>query len=321
MVAGQSKTRQRQAKVHKDAIKHAMPQDKQRRPRNRSVFSHSFIYSAVSVGVNIMGRRQEERQRSHTPDDRMIEKNTEGHIFTAEKVARSKRTAVGREMDGEKYRQRCAEKTNSMCSPYRQRRFQRYRVWIGDTAHTSVQWRSRCQCAVYLFSHPQGRWQDQGSWRVKGQSPRVADTHTHTPKHFISITNQTGSRTFMRSGTEFGSRGCRSEHLWISFYKVELMDSPPRRSGPDTVQPLHNPSTPTDVFTSLTGLFPVCIKIYWVNVGSLEEISHRECNSKYVISNSNLLQRVFSFGCSGEGCICCEINIISLSLRLTWWTF
>ncbi|TNN55551.1 hypothetical protein EYF80_034209 [Liparis tanakae] len=27
------------------------------------------------------------------------------------------------------------------------------------------------------------------------------------------------------------------------------MDSPPRGSGPDTVKPLHNPSTPTDVFT------------------------------------------------------------------------
>lgn len=168
-------------------------------------------------------------------------------------------------MDEQRYRQRCAEKTNIICSPLRQRRFQRYRIWVRGTAHTCVQWRSRCRCAVYLFSHQQGRWQDHGSWRVKGQSPRVADTHTHTPKHFISITNQTVSATCLRLCTKFSARGHCVLYLKYERFnnttcpckrfqtRFGTTDSTPRCSGPDIVKSLHTPGTPTDVFTSLTG--------------------------------------------------------------------
>lgn len=111
------------------------------------------------------------------------EKHTASNLFTTE-VVWSESTAVGIEADG--WTEVQAEKTNSICSPMRQRRFQRYRIWTRDTAHNrcpveeSLSLCSFFFCLfVCFFPSPQGRWQDHGSWRVKGQSPRVADTHTH----------------------------------------------------------------------------------------------------------------------------------------------
>lgn len=81
----------------------------------------------------------------------------------------------------QRYRQICGEKTaNSRCPPLSQKRFWRYRSWTRQTTVSSG--RVVVIVQFILLPHPQGRWQDGGRWRVKGQSPRVAETKTHTKR-------------------------------------------------------------------------------------------------------------------------------------------
>lgn len=145
-----------------------------------------------------------------------MEKYTEGYVFTIEKVVWSESKVVGIEADGwtEVQAEMCRE-TNSICSPSTQRGWQHYRIRIRDTAPTSVQKRSRCSfCSLFFFAPPQGRWQGRGSRRVKGQSPRVG--HTYTPKHFISITNQSQVHVH-REGVHCSRRPVTSLSQWIIY--------------------------------------------------------------------------------------------------------
>lgn len=67
----------------------------------------------------------------------------------------------------------------NICFTLRWRRFQRYRYSMRDTEHTSVQRRSRCHCAVSFFHPHKSGHKAVAVGGLKGQSPRVADTHTH----------------------------------------------------------------------------------------------------------------------------------------------
>lgn len=170
-------------------------------PKSISIqpFIHLFSHSCWELKV-WRGRGKskvwegQKTLQSHTTDDRMMEKYTEGHIFTTEKVVWSKRTVVSREADGG------TEVKAEMCREDKQHLFPIETQKVStlpylDRGHgtQSVQWRSRCHCAVYLFSPPQGRWQGRGSWRVKGQRPRVADIQTHQKTSSVLQTDSVGN--------------------------------------------------------------------------------------------------------------------------------
>lgn len=146
------------------------------------------------------------------------EKHTASNLFTTE-VVWSESTAVGIEADG--WTEVQAEKTNSICSPMRQRRFQRYRIWTRDTAH------NRCPveeslslCSFFfvclcVFFRP--RKAGDKTMAVGGSRGRVpgSQTHTHTSKHFISITNHSVRNMNGLMHKIRSVRGCYSETFWL----------------------------------------------------------------------------------------------------------
>jgi len=82
-------------------------------------------------------------------------------------------------------RQRCAEKTNSICSPLRQRRCQRYRIGPETRHHT--QWpeeESLSLCSLFLFVFFAPRKAGDKAVAVRGSKGRVPglETHTHTKR-------------------------------------------------------------------------------------------------------------------------------------------
>lgn len=151
-----------------------------------------------------------------------MEKYVESHAFTRKKVVWSESRAVGIEVDG--CREVQAENWDSVCCfrvstlPYLDR---------GHAAHQcpGEEEGSLALCGSFLLP-PQGRWRDRGSWRVKRQSPGVTDTHT--PKHFISITNHSvGSKIHTRNLMMCGSGV--TETVFHSLNKISWWETGERK--------------------------------------------------------------------------------------------
>lgn len=193
--AGKSPQKQIQKQTHHDP-KHAAETPK----------PHSAIYSVMCRSEE----RREEKENQRFEKDLRTKRTQNGQQNDGEICGESrvyqKESGMIRQQ-GSWYRSRwCrevqAENWDSVCCfrvstlPYMDR---------GHAAHRcpGEEEGSVALCGSFLLP-PQGRWRDRGSWRVKRQSPGVTDTHT--PKHFISITNHSvGSKTHTRNLAMCGS--------------------------------------------------------------------------------------------------------------------
>ena len=139
-----------------------------------------------------------------------------------EKWFDSRSKEVGRQAVGWMDRgQRCAGEINSICSPLRERererrrerererRFQRYRVGPETWQHAQCPEEKTLSLCSYWFIHPPHETGDKAV-AVEGSKGRVPGlhTHTHTPRHFISITNSSKYISEIRANVN------DRNHLW-----------------------------------------------------------------------------------------------------------
>lgn len=122
-------------------------------------------------------------------DDRMMKRNTEGYVFTIEKVVRSVSEVVDSiDADGwtELQAEMCRE-TNSICSPSRQRGWQHYRVRIGDTAPPTMCPEEESLFVLqFIFFRPPRKAGDKAV-AVGGSKGRVPGSDTHTHQNTSSV--------------------------------------------------------------------------------------------------------------------------------------
>ncbi len=132
-----------------------------------------------------MGRNREakglietEKHHNHKPQmTEWLRNITACHLFTTE-VVWSKSTAVGIKADG-CTEAKADEQKKKKFVPHWDRDGFNVTVFGSGTRHTTVSGGRVVVIVQFYFAPPHGRWQDQSSWRVKGQSPRV-QTHTRT---------------------------------------------------------------------------------------------------------------------------------------------
>lgn len=89
---------------------------------------------------------------------------------------------------------RCREFTQHLFPIEREKEgFQRYRIWTGDTAHTSVQKRRRRRRhrAVYLFIYFHPHKAGDKTVAVGGSEGRVPVSQTHTHQNTSSVLQTT----------------------------------------------------------------------------------------------------------------------------------